>query len=302
MSHKNVQVSVTSNLVDNSETTTEAYSGLEHIPNLEPLEKTRRGVCEVLPLSIPVVSRNSNGIDHGRVPGFLHLPQGYSSINHERVTTAAILLSGAGGGVVGPSSIYLSMGDKLASLRKGIPVLRLDYRYPARNKPCCQDVLSAMTYLTKTYQITRYVLVGWSFGSAPVFTVAAVEPSIVGCATIAGQTAETSGIRSLYPRPLLLLHGTGDRTLSQRCSESLYESYGSSGNRRLHLFEGDDHALTRNSLLAEEMLCGFIANCAGVPIGDREQDAIIKQQLVDETAKVELMKQGGDLRGDEKVQ
>jgi len=75
-----------------------------------------------------------DGID-GTVPGFLHVPQNYQrdgSEGHEN--TAAILLSGAGGGVVGPSSIYLSMGDKLAHLRNGIPVLRMDYRFPARNE------------------------------------------------------------------------------------------------------------------------------------------------------------------------
>ena len=28
------------------------------------------------------------------------------------------------------------MADKLASMNKGIPVIRLNYRYPARNKYC----------------------------------------------------------------------------------------------------------------------------------------------------------------------
>jgi hypothetical protein len=42
--------------------------------------------------------------------------------------TAAILLSGAGRGVLGPSSMYLSLADKLASLSQPVPALRLDYR------------------------------------------------------------------------------------------------------------------------------------------------------------------------------
>ena len=61
--------------------------------------------------------------------------------------TAAILLSGAGGGLVGPSSMYLGIATKLSILKQGIPVLRLDYRYPARNSYCVADVLAAMDYL-----------------------------------------------------------------------------------------------------------------------------------------------------------
>ncbi|KAL9025791.1 MAG: hypothetical protein Q9196_005444, partial [Gyalolechia fulgens] len=181
----------------------------------------------------------------GAVPAVLHLPANYTKTSSK---TAAILLSGAGGGLVGPSSIYLSLGAKLPRLQpSGIPVLRLDYRYPARNKYCVADVLAAMSHLEREYAIAKFVLIGWSFGGAPVFTVAGMDERVVGCATVASQTAETEGIEMLAPRPVLLLHGLADQTLGSWCSESLYRRYGGGGSRELKLFEGDDHALTRNA-------------------------------------------------------
>jgi pimeloyl-ACP methyl ester carboxylesterase len=235
----------------------------------------------------------------GAVPGFLHLPPTESAAPAS--DTAAILLSGAGGGIVGPSSIYLSLADKLVSLKQPVPALRLDYRYPARNKYCVRDVLSAMDELETSYGIKHFVLVGWSFGGAPVFTVGGSDNRVVGCATVASQTAETEGIRTLAPKPLLLLHGTGDRTLDKRCSESLYERYGSKGDRHLHLFPNDDHALTRNSLEAEQLIGGFILKCAGIK-GDGGDDSVLAEKLVEDSEKVDLMKRGGDLRRNESVE
>jgi predicted esterase len=113
-----------------------------------------------------------------------------------------------------------------------------------------RDVLAAMSELEESYQAKSFVLVSWSFGGQ--------DKRVVGCATVASQTAEMEGIRSLAPRPILLLHGTGDRTLTPSCSERLYSMYGSNGDRELKLFDRDDHALTRNSLEAEQLIGGFI--------------------------------------------
>lgn len=264
------------------------YSGLEHLPKAAKLPSI------VKPFNLKV----EDGID-GTVPAFLHLPKNYQN----QQSTAAILLSGAGGGVVGPSGIYLGMADKLASLQNGLPVLRMDYRIPARNKYCVADVLAAMDYLSAQYSVSRIVLVGWSFGGAPVFTVGGHDSRVVGCATIASQTAETEGIRAVGRRgvPVLLLHGTADRTLSPQCSERLYDMYGSKGRRKVHYFEGDDHALTGNSVEAERMLCQFIADVAGLNMGDAERD-MVNKDLVDQGDKIEIMKKGGDLKGAESIE
>ena len=183
-----------------------------------------------------------------------------------------------------------------------MPALRLDYRYPARTRYCVSDVKAAMDYLGTRYGLERFVLVGWSFGGAPVFTVGGEDKRVVGCATVASQTAETSGIRQLAPRPVLLLHGTGDATLSYECSERLYDSYGEEGSRELKLFQGDNHALSQNAMVAEKMLLAFVVRCAGVRVEEGEKEDVAGKQLVEEGAREQLMKAGGDLRGSESMQ
>lgn len=271
--------------------------GLSHPSNLAPLTSAQKQICKVKPVTIKV-----NDELYGTVAAFLHIPQNYRREQEEgREKTAAILLSGAGGGVVGPSSIYLSMADKLASLNKGIPVVRLDYRYPARNKYCVADVQAAMKYLETGYGLSRFVLVGWSFGGAPVFTLGGRDERVVGCATVASQTAETDGIRNAAPKPVLLMHGTGDKPLSYSFSQRLYDEYGTKGERELKLFDGDNHALTRNASEAETRLCQFVMKCAGVEIGGAEQE-MVREELIGKKHRVGLMKEGGDLKGGEKVE
>ncbi|KIV87605.1 hypothetical protein PV11_03139 [Exophiala sideris] len=277
-------------------TSRSATLSLQHATNFPALKQAQHSLCTVENLSIPVGGTS-------KVPGFLHLPADYSPTQPSRVSAAAILLSGAGGGVTGPSAMYLSIGDKLASLQRAIPVLRLDYQYPADTNPCVKDVISAMDFLEEKYSINRFVLVGWSFGGAPVFTVGGRESErVVGCATVASQTAATSAIRYLPPRPVLLLHGTGDHTLSHRCSQDLYDWYGSKGDRTLKLFPGDNHALSQNTLEAEVLLCTFIAKCVGVSIEDGDQDRILGKPLVPDGKKIQLMEKGGDLKGGEHVE
>ena len=264
------------------------------------MKDASRHLCTVKPLDLTV----SNPDTVKTVPAFLHVPQNYRREQSEgREKTAAILLSGAGGGVVGPSSIYLSIADKLASPNRGIPVMRLDFRYPARNKYCVLDVLAAMDYLQNGHAVSRFVLVGWSFGGAPVFTVGGQDERVVDCATIASQTAETEGVREVAKRGVstLLLHGTADRTLGASCSESLYEKYQTAsrgGHCDTKLFDGDDHALTNNSMKAEKLLCEFIMKQAGVEIGEMERQNVVQKPLIGENEKVTRMEEGDDLQGE----
>ncbi|PKS12453.1 hypothetical protein jhhlp_000659 [Lomentospora prolificans] len=277
----------------------EAYSHISHPPHIGRLKSATGQQATVEPLSIQVDN-------DGLVPGFLHMPPSFTNPPTTHHRTAAILLSGAGGGLTGPSSIYLSLACKLALLGDGIPTLRLDYRFPAHNKYCVEDVRATMKFLRDMYGLDKFVLVGWSFGSAPVFTVAGADDDygrrVVGCATVAGQTAEVEGIHRLAPRPVLLLHGTADRTLSPRCSQHLYEMYGDDGDRRIHLFEGDNHTLTQNARDAEEMLSRFIAECAGIKIGEREKTEVIDIKLVEIDEREKLMNEGGDLRQPEHIE
>ncbi|KAG7290067.1 hypothetical protein NEMBOFW57_000059 [Staphylotrichum longicolle] len=225
-----------------------SYAGLARPPHLNRLELATHKTGHVESLSIDV-----DDIKGGFVPGFLHLPPDFftnppsesggtgprpqAALPPHHHRTAAILLSGAGGGVTGPSSIYLSLACKLATLGRGIPCLRLDYRYPSVTHACVADAKAGMAYLRDMYGLDRFVLVGWSFGGAVVFSAAGDDERVVGCAAVASQTADADGIRKLRPRPLLLLHGSGDNTLSVGCSQRLWHMYGD-GDRMLQVFEG----------------------------------------------------------------
>ncbi|KAL1837317.1 hypothetical protein VTJ49DRAFT_4039 [Mycothermus thermophilus] len=261
------------------------YAALTHPPHLSRLESSTHKPALVEPLSIDVDDPQG-----GFVPGFLHLPPDMLPAaggeeppllppHHHR--TATILLSGAGGGVAGPSSIYLSLACKLATLGRGIPALRLDYRFPgASTAPCVRDARAAMTYLRDAYGLDRFVLVGWSFGSAVVLDAAAEDPKVVGCAVVAGQTAGCEGVAKLAPRPLLLLHGSADGTLAVGCSRRLEKMYkegiGEDGGEcKLHIFPEDGHTLEKNAEKAEEMLCEFIASCLLDGLGGRTRSLFV---------------------------
>lgn len=105
----------------------------------------------------------------------------------------------------------------------------------------------------------------------------------------------------MAPKPVLLLHGTGDRTLSWECSRRLWEWYGELGERELRLFEGDDHSLRRNARVAEEVLCRFVIRCAGVGVEGGEGE-VVREDLVGNGERVELMRKGGVLGGEEGVE
>jgi alpha/beta superfamily hydrolase len=260
---------------------------VKHVPNVEALQ---------------ILVSSSDTVQ--RVSGFLHTPHGYRDEHTDsKLKIAAILLSGAGGGVVGPSSIYLSIADKLAALDDGIPVMRLDYRYPARSRYCVPDVLAAMEYLQNELAVSRFVLVGWSYGGAPVFTVGGQDERVVGSAAIASQTAETDGIRQLARKnvPTLLIHGTADQRLGASCSESLYERYrkvDKDGPCELQFLNGDDHFLTKNPLTAEDLLCRFIIKQANVEIKESERSSVLQRPLLDDGQRKETMEKAGDLEGE----
>ncbi|EAW15193.1 uncharacterized protein ACLA_058550 [Aspergillus clavatus NRRL 1] len=240
-------------------------------------------------------------LDHD-APAILHEPRSYSTTEAKR--SAVVLVSGAGGGVSGPAGIYPSLADKLALLLS-IPCIRLDYRQPAHTDYCAADIRASFTYLNRHFSSSHFVLVGWSFSGSPCFTVAAQEPDRVrGVATVASQTAHTAGIRQLSPRPVLLMHGTGDRVLSATCSETLYRAYGTTGPRELKLFPGDDHGLTWHAPEVERMILEFAARALGF-------DVLLNQAVLEQAGqdlvgsrdeRIREMQEGHDLEGGERLE
>jgi len=163
---------------------------------------------------------------------------------------AVILVSGAGGGMFGPGGIYTEVGKKLA--KKGITSLQLDHRSPNKLPLCIEDVEAAISYLAFNHSIHHVSLVGWSFGGAVVISAGALNNRVIAVTTIASQTSGTELISKLAPKPLLLLHGTGDTTLSDKCSRILYQH--ANDPKEIVLYPGDNHSLSQNTKNVVEKL------------------------------------------------
>ncbi|MDP9383504.1 MAG: alpha/beta hydrolase [Chloroflexota bacterium] len=169
----------------------------------------------------------------GPVIGILHRAEG--------ARAALLMVGGAGGGLNGPAGIYEKLARQVR--QDGITGLRLDYRKPNHLQECVYDVLAGLEAL-KQLGVERAALVGWSFGGAVVITAGAESDTVVGVATVASQTYGTEAVSRLSPKSLLLIHGTADRTLPDRCSRDLYRRAGEP--KELVLYDGDNHGIDRH--------------------------------------------------------
>jgi fermentation-respiration switch protein FrsA (DUF1100 family) len=170
---------------------------------------------------------------HGAVRGIYHPVDGAPS--------AVVMVSGALGGVAGPSGAYPALAGQLQAAE--ITALRLDYREPTNMNECVYDLDAGLDEL-RGRGIERFALIGWSLGGAVVISSSVAHSDVVGVATLASQTAGTAAVSRLAPRSLLLLHGTADRVLPDWCSRYLYEE--AREPKRLILYEGDGHEFSHN--------------------------------------------------------
>lgn len=134
---------------------------------------------------------------------------------------AAILwVFGAGGGLGGPAGgLYTRLGERLQA--RGVASLELAYRIPGALAECVLDTLLGLAWLEQEGR-TRIVLVGHSFGGAVVISAAHVAQFVIGVAALSSQTAGTSAVGNLAPRPLLFVHGEADEVLPVACSLDLH--------------------------------------------------------------------------------
>lgn len=279
---------MSNSISNNSDKPTHLDNKLPTGPTLLPQKSANMLKSEILKLTIPVL----DGIGH-KVPGILHRP-----LKGRAVGSAAILVSGAGGGLSGPMGMYISLATKLANA--GVHALRLDYRIPNETEYCVSDIKASMQWLEKNEGSKKFALLGWSFGSSPVITVGSQEKEkTFGVATIAAQTAGTKGIRTLSPIPILLLHGTGDKCLTPRCSESLFSQYNGS-NKDIVLYPDDDHSLSKNIFKAESKLFEFFSNVLG-SLNESSTENEYTSLIGSKEEGIKLMKQGHDLQGGEKM-
>ncbi|CAG8449166.1 7283_t:CDS:2 [Diversispora eburnea] len=183
-------------------------------------------------------------IDH-TVPVIFHRP---NQVQVHSPPSAILLISGAGGGVTGPTSLYTTLAEKIAQ-NFGCYTVRMDFRIPAMMDPCVHDVTATINWLENNYGVKDNILIGWSFGGAVVIRAAVNEKRVLGLVTIASQTAGALKEVSRLTQPILFIHGTKDTTLNSYCSESLYAHATVPEDRKeLLLLQGDDHCLSNGVL------------------------------------------------------
>ncbi|KAJ3373912.1 hypothetical protein GGF31_008797 [Allomyces arbusculus] len=237
-------------------------------------------------VSIPVGSGTTT------VPAYLHAP---------RTALAGVLLvSGVGGGVSGPTGMYVSLATRLA--REGIATLRLDYRVPGNTPQCAADMAASIQLLQDRYAVDKFAMVGWSFGSAPVFTLADRMRDahlIKAIAVVAPQMADAMGIGNVPPVPVLFVHGEDDQCLPPMCSKLLKRTYDTSLAFQTHggrcdvvLMPDDDHCLTHTYRAAETRILDFLLD-ALVPA--RHAKHSVASLVPSDTVGIELMRKGHDL-------
>jgi hypothetical protein len=112
--------------------------------------------------------------------GILQLPANLSIERENRPVAAAVFVAGIFNHLEGPSYIYEAVSHNLETISCRIASLRLNYRHPGKTQPCVEDIQAAMTYLDQNHGISQFVLIGWSFGGAPVFAVAAQDSKCSG--------------------------------------------------------------------------------------------------------------------------
>ena len=167
-----------------------------------------------------------------------HPPQGV------RRRGGVLCVGGFDGGFDGPAEgVYVDLARVLP--RRGVGVLRLDFRVKASPGPIGDgtfDALAGIDWLVER-GCRRVALIGHSYGGAIMIRAAARSTRAVGVCALSTQTMgiEPSEVRSLAPRPLLLIHGSADWRLPPRLSEWVYAVAGD--GRELRILDGATHSL-----------------------------------------------------------
>ncbi|HTX44404.1 MAG TPA: dienelactone hydrolase family protein, partial [Methanocella sp.] len=159
---------------------------------------------------------------------------------------AVICVGGVGGGTHGPANIYHPLAERLAS--DHISSLLINCRYNSNHKECISDMIACIEYLDKYYHMDCVGLIGWSFGGAVAISAAVMDPRVRTVVAVASQSYGTGDVYKM-PASLLLIHGTGDRTLPYDCSVDIAER--AHKPKKLVLFPEGDHDISQ---FRDEML------------------------------------------------
>jgi dienelactone hydrolase len=159
---------------------------------------------------------------------------------HAGSDRAVIYMHGVGGGTHGPANIYHPLAEELA--KDDISSLLIECRYHSDLEESVSDILACIDYLDSQYHMSCIGLIGWSFGGAVVISAAATDRRVRTVVTVASQSGGTGDVDKMSAS-ILLLHGTGDRTLPYSCSVDIADR--AHEPKKIVLFPGADHGISQ---------------------------------------------------------
>ena len=203
--------------------------------------------------------------DRGDIDARFHPPSGGAPGAKQ---LGVVWVGGAGGGLDGPArGLYPAASEQLQE--RGIASIRLHYRQPNELVNCVLDTLAGVAFLGRE-GVDKVALVGHSFGGAVVISAGASSKAVRAVVPMSSQTYGTELTPAVAPRAMLLIHGTNDTVLPDRCSRQIYAAAGEP--KEIKLYPGAGHGLdeVRQELLdllvrwiPEKLAAGMRASAGG---------------------------------------
>ena len=139
--------------------------------------------------------------------------------------------------------------------QQSVSSLWVKYRYPLELEESIYDVLITIFFL-KTIGIYSLGLVGFSIGGAVMIQAAAMSPEITAVTTLSTQVFGTEVVSKITNTPLLLIHGSQDKTLPTYCSQLIHEM--ANEPKELMILENTGHDLEESADTVLSATKGFL--------------------------------------------
>lgn len=178
-----------------------------------------------------------------------------------RAPNAAIVwLGDAVGGFDSPADgLYDRLAERFKAL--GVASLRLQYRNPGNAGTSGLDALVGV-FLLLNQGFERVVVVGHGLGALGAVQTALAFPAVAAVAAIAPSPLAVEGVDRLAPRPLLLMHGTGDAVTPTSVSREMLAK--AQEPKRIYYYQGADHQLNQAVTAVTDELGSWLDEVLGL--------------------------------------
>lgn len=194
-------------------------------------------------------------------PAVLDTSNGIVETRWYEVAKGAPAILWLGDDVGGFDSPAAGLFDRLAERFKdhGAASLRVQYRLPADPVQDGLDSLVA-TFMLQRLEVSRIVVVGWGLGAVGALEAARRFDTVAAVALLAPRGVAAKAAAGI-DRPLLILHGTGDRTAPTQLSRDLLAQAGEP--KRIVYYPDAGHDFATSAGDVETELAGWLQRQLG---------------------------------------